>query len=44
MALWSILAFGMRSSCYPEHAFTWSKAIPITVIMASVTFLHFSFL
>ncbi len=44
MALWSILAFGIRSSPSPEHAFTWNKAIPITVVMASVTFLHFSFL
>jgi len=43
MALWSICAFAARSSFTPEQAFVWFKAIPAAVILASTTFLHFSF-
>ncbi|MDO8687142.1 MAG: histidine kinase N-terminal 7TM domain-containing protein, partial [Dehalococcoidales bacterium] len=43
MALWSIFAFAARSSPDPEHALLWDKAIPAAVILASTTFLHFSF-
>ena len=44
LALWGIFAFAMRSSPDAAHAWTWQLAITFSVMLSSITFLHFSFL
>ena len=44
LALWGFFAFAMRTSPGPEQAKIWQQALTFSVMLSSITFLHFSYL